>query len=144
MEVKNCSHPAKSVKIIERHENSSHFIQTYTDGTRSDAGVRSGIAVFSENNLTATLRYRLHRRCSSNQAEQMVILKAQEYTQYSKTVEKTVLVYTDSQITLQMLQNKKKHTHLIGQIRTKVVELERDEWKVEFSWIKAHAGAPRE
>jgi ribonuclease HI len=39
-----------------------------------------------------------------------------------------------------MLQNQKKHTHVIEQIRTKVFELERDEWKVEFSWIKAHAG----
>ena len=39
-----------------------------------------------------------------------------------------------------MLQNQKKHTHLIEKIRTKVIELEQDEWKVEFSWIKAHAG----
>ena len=39
-----------------------------------------------------------------------------------------------------MLQNQKKNTHLIEQIRTKVIELEQDEWKVEFIWIKAHAG----
>jgi hypothetical protein len=39
-----------------------------------------------------------------------------------------------------MLQNQKKHAHLIEQIRTKVIELEQDEWKMEFSWIKAHAG----
>jgi hypothetical protein len=39
-----------------------------------------------------------------------------------------------------MLQNQKKHTQIIEQIRTKVFELERDEWKVEFSWIKANAG----
>ena len=38
------------------------------------------------------------------------------------------------------LQNQKKHTHLIEQIRTKFIELEQDEWKVEFSWIKAHEG----
>jgi ribonuclease HI len=63
-----------------------------------------------------------------------------EYIQSSKAEEKTVLVYTDSSITLQMLQNQKKHPHLIEKIRTKVIELEQDEWKVEFSWIKAHAG----
>jgi len=26
------------------------------------------------------------------------------------------------------------------QIRTKVIEMEKHEWRVEFSWIKAHAG----
>ena len=70
----------------------------------------------------------------------MAILKALEYTQNSKAGEKTVLVYTDSRITFQLLQNQKKHTLLIEKIRTKVVELEQDEWKAEFSWIKAHAG----
>jgi ribonuclease HI len=70
----------------------------------------------------------------------MAILKALEQIQYSKTKNKTVLVYADSQITLKMLQIQKIHTHLIKQIRAKVFELERDEWKVEFSWIKAHTG----
>jgi len=44
-------------------------------------------------------------------------------------------VYTDSRITFQLLQNQKKHTHLIEKIRTKIIELEQDESKVEFSWI---------
>ena len=70
----------------------------------------------------------------------MAILKALEHIQYSKTGGKTVLVYTDSQMTIKMLQNQKIHMHLIEQIRAKVFELERDEWKVEFSWTKAHAG----
>ena len=70
----------------------------------------------------------------------MVILKALEYIQYSKAGEKTVLVYTDSRITLQLLQNQKKCTHIIKQIRTKVIEMKEQEWLVEFSWIKAHAG----
>jgi ribonuclease HI len=69
----------------------------------------------------------------------MAILNALEHIQYSKTEKKTVLVYTDSQITLKMLQNQKIHTHLIEQTRTKFFELEWDEWKVEFSWMKAHA-----
>jgi hypothetical protein len=73
----------------------------------------------------------------------MVILKALEYIQYSKADEKTVLVYSDSRITLQLLQNQKKHTHIIEQIRTKVTEMEQQEWIVEFSWIKAHTGHHR-
>jgi len=95
MEVKNWNHPAKHVKIIG-HEDSPNSIQAYTDGSKSDIGVRSGRAIFSENNIRATLKYRLHRRCSNNQAEQLAILKALEYIQNSKPGEKAVLVYTDS------------------------------------------------
>jgi len=72
MEVKNWIHPAKHVKLIEGHENSP---QADTDGSKSDSGVASGIAIFSDNNLTVTLKYRLNGRCSNNQAEQMAILK---------------------------------------------------------------------
>ena len=87
MEVKNWNHPAKHVKIIEGHEDSSHYIHAYNDGSKSDIGVGSGIAIFSDNNLTATLKYRLNGRCSNNQAEQMAILKALEYIQYTKAGE---------------------------------------------------------
>ena len=88
MEVKNWNHPAKHVKITEGHEDSSHYIHAYTDGSKSDIGVGSGIAIFSDNNLTATLKYRLNGRCSNNQAEQIAILKALEYIQYSKAGER--------------------------------------------------------
>jgi len=70
----------------------------------------------------------------------MPILKALEYIQYSKSDEKTVLVYTDRWITLQLLQNEKKSTHIIEKIKTKLIEMEQQECIVEFSWIKAHAG----
>ena len=130
----------KHVKLIEGHEKNSHCIHASTDGSKNDSGVGSRIAIFSDNNLRATLKYRLNGRCSNNQAKQMAIIKALEYMQYSKADEKTVLVYTDSRITLQMLQNHKKYKHIIEQIRTKVIEMEEQEWLLEFSWIKAHAG----
>jgi len=47
----------------------------------------------------------------------MAILKALEYIQNMELDEKIVLVYTDSKIALQLLQNKKKHTKLLEQIR---------------------------
>ena len=86
------------------------------------------------------MQYRLNERCSNNQAEQMAILKALEYIQKMEPEEKVVLVHTDSKITLQLLQNQKKHTKLIEKSRTKVREMEQREWRVEFRWIKAHAG----
>jgi ribonuclease HI len=140
MEVKTWIHSAKQVKIIEGPENSRKYIQIYTEDSKSDSGLGSVIAIFSDNNLRATLKYSLNGRCFINQPEQMAFLKALEYIQFSKADEKTVPEYTDSRITLQMLQNQKKHTHIIEQVWTKVIEMEQQERIAEFSWIKAHAG----
>ena len=89
------------------HEDSTHYIHAYTDGSKNEAGVGSGIAIFSGSNLKTTLKYRLNEKCTNNQAEQMAILKALEYIQHLGEEEKTVLVYTDKRITLQLLQNQK-------------------------------------
>ena len=140
MEKENWNHPAFHVKIIERNADSPHYIQAYTDGSKSEAGVGAGIAIYQDNNLTSTLKYRLNERCTNNQAEQMAILKALEHIQNMESCDKVVLIHTDSQITLQLLQNKKKHTRLIERIRTKITEMEQHAWRVESIWIKAHAG----
>jgi len=127
MDLENWNHPATYIKTIERDEESSHPIQAYTDGSKIDSGVGAGILIFLDNNLLTTMQYRLNERCNNNQAEQMPILKALEYIQHMESDEKIALVHTNSQITLQLLQNKKKHTNLIEQIRTKVIEMEQHE-----------------
>ena len=43
MEVKPWTHPAYSVKIIKGQENSKHTIHVYTDGSKSEHGVGSGV-----------------------------------------------------------------------------------------------------
>ena len=123
MEMENWNYPATHVKIIEGYEDISHPIQAYTDGSKNDLGVGARIAIFLDNNLTATWKYRLNGRCTNNQMEQMAILKALEYMQYTESGEKSVLIHTDSRITLQLLQNQKKHTWLMEQIGTKVIEM---------------------
>ena len=70
----------------------------------------------------------------------MAILKALESIQKIEPEEKIILVHTDSKITFQLLQNKKKHTKLIEQFRSKFQEMEQREWSLEFRWIMAHAG----
>ena len=74
--------------IIEGQEERTHSIYAYTDGSKNDIGVGSGIVIFSDNSLTTCLKYRLNERCSNNQAEQLAILKALEYLQYMKGGEK--------------------------------------------------------
>ena len=85
-------------------------------------------------------KYRLKGRCSNNQAEQLAILKALENIQYMETDERTVIVSTDSRVTLESLKKRKNHTNRIGKIRIKVIEMEMQNWKIELNWIKAHAG----
>jgi ribonuclease HI len=63
-----------------------------------------------------------------------------EYIQSQQDAGKTSIMLTDSRITLHLLTNHKRHTNLIDKIRNKVIKLERNELKVEFRWIKAHAG----
>ena len=76
----------------------------------------------------------------NNQAEQLAIFKPLENIQNMDTNDKTVQICTDSRIALESLKNRKSHKHLVENIKRKVIELERQNWKIEFSWIKAHAG----
>jgi len=108
MELENWTHPATHIKTIEGEEESLHPIQAYTDGSKSVLGVGAGVVIFLDNNIIKTMQYRLNERRSNNQAEQMAIPKALEYKQNMESYENIVLVYTDSKITLQLLQNKKK------------------------------------
>jgi len=56
-------------------------------------------------------------------------------------LEKEIIpVHTDSIIALKLLQNKKKPTKLIDEIRTKFQEMEQHELRLQFRWINAHAG----
>ena len=75
MEVKHWTHPANCVKITEGQEDSKYGIHIYTDGSKCEYGVGSGIAILSDNKIIDTIKYRLNGRCSNNQAEQLATLK---------------------------------------------------------------------
>jgi len=49
-------------------------------------------------------------------------------------------MHTDSKITLESLKNTKNRKHLIEEIRKKTIALEKVNWNIENTWIKAHAG----
>ena len=88
MDIKNWIHPAKHITIIEGQDDSTHYIQAYTDGSKNEVAVGSGIAVFAGGNLKTTLRYKLNERCTNNQAKQMAILKALEHIQLNEEKKK--------------------------------------------------------
>ena len=142
MEVKHWTNPANSVKFVEGQEDSKHIIHVHTDSSKNEHGLGSGVTMFTDSNLAEMTKYRLNGRCSSNQAEQLAILKTLENIEYLENTERTVLVSTDSRIILQSIKTRKNHTYLIENIRTKLREMEMQNWKIEFNWIKAQAAAP--
>jgi hypothetical protein len=66
---KDWLHPANTIRINEHHEQEQHAIQIFTDGSKSEHGVGTGIAIFVQGKLEHQLRYTLHNICSNNQAE---------------------------------------------------------------------------
>jgi len=108
MDIGNWVHPSKHITILEGQEKNTHALQVYTDGSKNKEGVGSGIAVFAGTNLI-TQMYRLNGRCANNKAEQPAILKALESIYNLKYARKTIIVYTDSRITLQLLTKHKRH-----------------------------------
>jgi len=137
-EPKDWTHPADSVRISEQGQEKEHMIHIYTDGSKNEHGVGSGSAIYIQNKLIRQLRHKLHDRCSHNQAEQMAIVKALqeiETIQINKNILKTILIHTDSMITLDSLKNMKNRNYLIEAIRKKTIELEKENWHREYTWI---------
>jgi len=136
------TNPADTVRITEQNETTEHTIHIYTDGSKTEQGVGSGIAIYVNNKLTHQIKHKLNNSCSNNQAEQTAILKslhALETINLDKNTPRTVKVSTDSKITLLSLKNTKNRKYLIEEIRRKTTELEKENWPIDFTWIKAHA-----
>ncbi|KAJ4433166.1 hypothetical protein ANN_15423 [Periplaneta americana] len=136
-------HPADKILIKEKSSDQTYKVDIYTDGSKGDSGVGSGVAIFIDQELVHELQYKLHRRCSNNQAEQYAILKALEQLeilQQLNDVRKSAAIHTDSRITLDSLRNFNNHHHLIEHIRKQIRKLETLNWTVHFAWVKAHVG----
>jgi ribonuclease HI len=131
----------QTVKIIEHHEDNA--IQIFTDGSKSRQGVGAGIAIFIQNKLVHQRRLTLHSNCSNNQAEQLAIDKAMETIKelhIADNIPREITIHTDRKITLQSLKNPKNHRYLIDEIRKKAISLGNYNWRITFTWIRAHVG----
>ena len=105
--------------------------------------MESGVAVFTGRVLTEQLKFKLDSRCSNNQAEQLAIVKALEVIEtqrINQNEHRTAVIFTDSKITLDSVRSAKNHNHLVEEIRKRTVTLTKKNWKIEFKWVKAHAG----
>jgi ribonuclease HI len=138
--VKEWQHPAETITIPTDSNESTNSTQIFTDGSKSERGVGAGIAIFRLGKHYRNLQYRLNKRCTNNQAEQLAILRAMEYIGNTEMEDKTIKIFTDSQVTMDALRNNTNHTSLIAAIRKKGAEMRRTNWEVQFCWVEAHVG----
>jgi ribonuclease HI len=52
----------------------------------------------------------------------------------------TAIIYTDSIVAIDSIHNTNNHSYLPEEIRKMRANLDRREWKIKFSWVKAHTG----
>jgi len=143
VELKYCQHPADEAKILEADEHKDQIIHAYTDGSKTRHGVGSGVALYIGTDLALQEKFKLDNRCSNNQAEQLAIAKALEAIgkiDITEDTPRTATIFTDSRISIDAIRNTRNHSHLIEEIRKKMTSLERANWNIELSWIKAHVG----
>jgi len=142
VQVKDWIHPADTVRITEHPEEEEEEIQIYMDGRKNDNGVGAGITIFIKGELHQ-LKYKLRNNCSNNQGEQMTIVKVTEAIENicnRDSRRRIAIIYTNSRVTIQSLKNHRNHKNLIEEIRKKAIELERREWTMKLTRIKAHVG----
>jgi len=113
------------------------------DGSKIGGKVGAAAVIIKDDTVLHQSKYKLHERCSNNQAEQVAILKAMgqiKNLQLAEDAEKIVVVNTASKVTLDTLQNRNKHYIIIGNIRKEIKRLEDQQWTVLSNWVKAHIG----
>ena len=71
--VKYWHHPAETITFLTEDNEETSTIQIFTDGSKREQGVGAGIVIFKSGNLINSLKYRLNKRCTNNQAEQLAI-----------------------------------------------------------------------
>jgi ribonuclease HI len=141
LDYENWPHPADFPTFTVSEDNKDTIIQAHTAGSKSAQRVGSAAAVFIGTKIVTQIKFKLNKRCSNNQAAQLAIIKALEAIDTLNTEEsnpRTATVYTDSRLTIDSLRKPGNHTYLIEEIRRRVGKLQGDNWKIDFSWVKAH------
>ena len=124
----------KLMKGKKTRNTQSSYTQT---GSKSEHGVGSGVAIFAGNELAAQLKFKLDKKYSNNQGEQLATVKALE------AIETLDITENGLRTAAQSLQNITNHNFLIEEMRKKVSILEAANWKIEISWVKVHVGTHR-
>jgi hypothetical protein len=132
MGVKYWHHPAETINFLKENNEAASFIQIFDDGNKSELGVGAGIAIFRLGNYLKSLQYRLNKRCTNTQAEQLAILRAIEFIENLQMEDNTATTFSYSKMTLDSLKNNTYHTFLTEEMRKKLTEMESTNWTIQF------------
>ena len=80
------------------------------------------------------------QKCTNNQADHLAIVITLEYTENLQIEDKTATIYTGSRMTLDSLKNCNIRSYVFEEIRRKLIDMRKTNWKIQFSWVKAHVG----
>jgi ribonuclease HI len=69
---------------VLKEEKDKDQIQIFTNGSKSERGVGSGLAIYRSGESINIIQSRLSKKCTFNQAEQFAILKALQYIEKHK------------------------------------------------------------
>jgi ribonuclease HI len=100
-----------------------HKLEIYTDGSKHEKGVGSGVAIFVDRSLTHQLRFKLAEKCSNNQAQHIAIVKALAKLWSMHIIQgsqRTTVNHTDSRISLEAIANPRTHQSLVESIRKEI------------------------
>jgi len=130
--------PAEISLITAPTEIPHNVLNIFTDGSKIGGKVGAAAVIIKNDIMLHQSTFKLHERCSNNQAEQVPILRAIEQIQnlqLAKDVEKTAVVNRGSKVTLDTMQNRNKHYILIESTRKEMKRLEDLQWTVFFNWV---------
>jgi len=104
-------------------------------GSKIGDSVGTAGIIFVNGKLVHQLKFKPHGHCSNNQAEQITIFKILEkleQLQDGQDNDKHIAIYTDSKISLYLLQNRFKRNCLVEFIRNKIIALVHLKWIMHF------------
>jgi hypothetical protein len=109
LEVRYWPHPAEIPLIRESTEIPHNVINIFTDGSKFGGKVAAATFIIKDDKVIHQSKFRLHERCSNNQAEQVAIIRALQQIQclqLKEDEEKMAVINTHSKVTLETLQNR--------------------------------------
>jgi ribonuclease HI len=65
--------------------------------------------------------------------EQLAIVKALQAIKINSNIPRTIMIHTDSRITLESLKDMKNRNHLTEEIRKKTIVPEKENWTIVFA-----------
>lgn len=131
-------HPSIDNPILFTETNVPLHLRIFTDGSKDLSGVGASFCVFEKNVLTQSWKGSMSRNNSVFQAELYAIYKAIEWL-IRKKKSITVIIYTDSKSSLDILKRHQTSNGMAHKIKSKLIGSDSD-LCVHLSWVRAHTG----